>query len=43
MKEPYANNGFNNIHAYSGITTSAPSHNTRSVGQEKTKWYQATH
>lgn len=21
----------------------APSHNTRSVGQEKTKWYQATH
>ena len=28
---------------YSGITTSAPSHNTRSVGLKKTKWYQATH
>ena len=38
-----ASNGFNDIRAYSGITTSAPSHNTRSVGQEKTKWYQATH
>ena len=38
-----ASNGFNEIRAYSGITTSAPSHNTRSVGQEKTRWYQATH
>ena len=38
-----ANNGFNDIRAYSGITTSAPSRNTRSVGQEKTSWYQATH
>ena len=38
-----ANNGFNDIRAYSGITTSAPSHNTRSVGLEKTKWYRATH
>ncbi len=38
-----ANNGFNDIHAYSGITTSAPSHNTRSVGMKETKWYQATH
>ena len=38
-----ASNGFNYIRAYSGITTSAPSHNTRSVGLEKTKWYQATH
>ena len=38
-----ASNGFNDIRAYSGITTSAPSHNTRSVGQKKTRWYQATH
>ena len=38
-----ASNGFNDIRAYSGITTSAPSHNTRSVGLKKTKWYQATH
>ena len=38
-----ASNGFNDIRAYSGITTSAPSHNTRSVGQEKTRWYLATH
>ena len=38
-----ASNGFNDIHAYSGITTSAPSHNTRSVGLKKTRWYQATH
>ena len=38
-----ASNGFNDIRAYSGITTSAPSHNTRSVGLKKTRWYQATH
>ena len=38
-----ASNGFNDICAYSGITTSAPSHNTRSVGLKKTRWYQATH
>ena len=37
-----ASNGLNDIRAYSGITTSAPSHSTRSVGLEKTKWYQAT-
>ena len=38
-----ANNGYNDIRAYSGITTSAPSHNPQSVGQEKTRWYKATH
>jgi hypothetical protein len=38
-----ASNGFNDIHAYSGITTSAPSHNTRSVGLKDTKWHQATY
>ena len=38
-----ASNGFNNIRAFSGITTSASSKNTRSVGQERTRWYQATH
>jgi len=32
-----ASNGFNDIRAYSGITTSAPSHNTRSVGQDHKK------
>ena len=38
-----ASNGFNDIRAYSGITTSAPSHNTRSVGLKDTKWHQATY
>ena len=36
-------NGFNDIRVYSGITTSEPSHDTRSIGLKNTKWYHATH
>ena len=38
-----ASNGLNDIRVYSGITTSAPSRDTRSAGLKNTKWYQATH
>lgn len=38
-----ARNGFNDIRVYSGITTSIPTGTTRSIGLEKTRWYQATH
>ena len=36
-------NGLNKIIIYSGITTSAPSKNIRSIGYEDTGWYKATH
>ena len=38
-----ARNGLNDIRVYSGITTSIPTATTRSIGLEKTRWYQATH
>ena len=40
----YSNtNGCNEIHAYSGLTTSEPSKNTQAEAMTETQWYRATH
>lgn len=40
----YSNtNGCNEIHAYSGLTTSEPSKSAQAVAMPETQWYRATH